>query len=362
MIPLLVGLAASGFSALGLYKGKEGLDKVEDAKRIAQAARKRYEDSVNSLQNQWNETERLTTSYEKLRFRVTKKVVTRFVGFIQRNGQKASYKEDRLLESLEGISLQDLREFESLALDVKQLALGVRDAATAGAGAYSATVGIANAVGTVAVPQFFGLFTKSVGVSQLGLPGVAAYLGGGNLLIGGAVLGGATIAPALAVGGFHLSGCGEKVLTEACKYSAEVNQAIAKNKTAEELLVRTEKRIRELGKLIRRLEDQAIHSLDSLERKEKAFYNPLRQKWRRFQFLVKGILGRLLEAQNCRGTKYQPDEFDVSRHALEFQKVALLVKALVEIVKVPVLNQKGDITDDSAEIQRKYQSMRASLS
>ncbi|PZO09554.1 MAG: hypothetical protein DCF25_21475 [Leptolyngbya foveolarum] len=268
MIPLIIGFAASGIGALGIAKGKEGLDNIKRAKKKAEFAQNRHKDSIDRLNEQWEKTNHLSSLYEKLRLRVGLKVVNRFVEFIQRNGRKASCSEQRLLEELEGISLQDLREFKSFAFDAEQVMKGVRNAATAGVSAGSATVGVANAVGTVAVPPFFGLFVKQVGVAQLGLPGVAAYLGGGNLILGSAVLGGAAIGPAVAIAGFQLGGHGEEALTEARKYEAKVNELIEKNKTAEELLIRTEKRIRELGKLIRKLEKRATHFLDILESKE----------------------------------------------------------------------------------------------
>lgn len=234
---------------------------------------------------------------------------------------------------------------------------GVRNAATAGVSAGSATVGAANAVGTVAVPQFFGLFVKQVGVAQLGLPGVAAYLGGGNLLLGSAVLGGAAIGPAVAIAGFQLGGHGEEALTKARKYESKVNELIEKNKTAEELLIRTEKRIRELGRLIRKLEKRATFFLDSLESKETAFYKPWRKKWRAFKFFIKNVFKGMLDGQMPKDKEYKPEAFDLSHHASEFQEAALLVKALVEIVKVPVLDEKGSITKESSEVQEKYQSM-----
>ena len=357
MLPLILGFAASGIGVLGFAQGKVGLDKIEQAKRRAKLAEKQYQDSIDSLNNQWEETNRLSELYNKLRVRVGCKVVSRFVEFIQRNGKKASYTEQRLIEALEGVSLQDLKEFRSFAFNSEQVMKGVRNAASAGMSAGYATVGVANAVGTVAVPQFFGLFAKQVGVAQLGLPGVAAYLGGGNILLGGAVLGGAALGPAIAVAGFQLSGHGEEALTEARRYEAKVNEQIEKNKTAKELLIQAEKRIRELGKLIRKLESRATQCLEDIENKEKAFYKPWRKSWRSFKLFIKNVFSKLLCGHAVEGIKNKPESFDLSQHVSEFQEVALLVKALVEVVKVPVLDGKGVVTKDSSEIQKRYQSM-----
>jgi hypothetical protein len=357
MIPLILGFAASGLGALGFAQGKSGLDKIEQARRRAKLAQKQYQGSIDRLNRQWEETNRLSELYNKLRVRVGYRVVSRFIKFIQRNGKKASYTEQRLIETLDGVSLQDLKEFKSIAFDSEQVMKGVRNAASAGISAGSATVGVANAVGTVAVPQFFGLFAKQVGVAQLGLPGVAAYLGGGNILLGGAVLGGATLGPAIAIAGFQLSGHGEKALTEARRYEAKVSKQIEKNKTAEELLVQTEKRIRELGRLIRKLESRATCCLEGIEAEEKAFYKPWRKRWRSFKLFVRNAYSKLLYGHPIEDTENPPEAFDLSQHVSEFQEIALLVKALVEIVKVPVLDDEGVVTEDSAEIQTRYQSI-----
>lgn len=357
MLPLILGFAASGIGVLGLAQGKAGLDKIEQAKRRAERAQKRYQESIDRLNSQWEKANRLSELYNKLRVRVGCRVVRRFVEFIQRNGKKASYTEQRLLEALEGVSLQDLKEFKSFAFNSEQVMKGVRNAASAGISAGSATVGVANAVGTVAVPQFFGLFAKQVGVAQLGLPGVAAYLGGGNILLGGAVLGGAAVGPAIAVAGFQLSGHGEEALTEARSYEAKANEQIEKNETARELLVQTEKRIRELGKLIRKLESRAIRCLEDIEGKEKAFYKPWRKSWRSFKLFIKNVFSNLLYGKAIKSIEHKPESFDLSQHVSEFQEIALLVKALVEIVKVPVLDDRGVVTQDSSEIQKRYQSI-----
>ncbi|PZO13704.1 MAG: hypothetical protein DCF25_15765 [Leptolyngbya foveolarum] len=72
---------------------------------------------------------------------------------------------------------------------------------------------------------------------------------------------------------------------------------------------------------------------------------------------MKNAFNRLLGGQISEDTEHEPEAFDLSRYASEFQEVALLVKALVEIVKVPVLDEKGAITKDSYAVQEKYQSM-----
>ncbi|MEH2299198.1 MAG: hypothetical protein V7K88_09185 [Nostoc sp.] len=49
--------------------------------------------------------------------------------------------------------------------------------------------------------------------------------------------------------------------------------------------------------------------------------------------------------------------FDKNRDASKFQKVALFVKALVEIMKTPVLDSEGQLNPVTATIQAKYRTL-----
>lgn len=359
MLPLLLGF--SGVSILiGIAKGKEGLDNIKEARRRGEAAQRRHENSSNQLNAQWEKTNDLAAIYGKLQVRVGTKVVKRFVDLIQRSGRKASFADQQLLNELEGVSIEELEEFKAFAFDAEQILKDVQKATAAGFGAGSATVGVANTIGTVAVPQFFGLFTKQVAVSQLGLPGVALYLGGGNLVLGGAILGGVSIAPALAIGGFQYASKGEKALTQAQDYEAKVNTRIAKNKSKQELLKRTEKRIREIGTLVRKIEKLASQQLDELEAHERNFHSLQQRIWRACREFLAIILGCLVEGQTYEKAKQGSKKFDVAQDVLKFQQTALLIKALVEIIKTPVLDNRGNINSLSITVQEKYKETGSS--
>jgi hypothetical protein len=49
--------------------------------------------------------------------------------------------------------------------------------------------------------------------------------------------------------------------------------------------------------------------------------------------------------------------FDKNRDASKFQQVALLVKALAEIMKTPVLDSKGQLNPATATIRAKYRTL-----
>jgi hypothetical protein len=121
VIPIILGVAAAGFGALGIAKGAEGSNNIKKAKEIGKLAEKRHEDAVEDLKNQWQETNRLAGSYGNLQLRVRQRIVGRFVEFIRRNGQKASKTEQQFLEGLEGISIPQLEEFKTVAFEAKEV-------------------------------------------------------------------------------------------------------------------------------------------------------------------------------------------------------------------------------------------------
>ncbi|HYX14769.1 MAG TPA: hypothetical protein VE944_10450 [Nostoc sp.] len=194
-------------------------------------------------------------------------------------------------------------------------------AAVAASAAGSGAITLAKSVGSVTVSRFFGLWTAQVGISQLG--GAAAWnatiacSGGSSMAVGGAVLGGITLGPALMVGGFQLAGKGEEALTKAREYEARVNIEIANIEAAQDFLLQVKRRTVELANLVCNLNNRAKSALQELEA--------------------------------------QP--FNRDLHARKFQEVALLVKALAEIMKTPVLDNEGYLNPTSTTIQAKYRTL-----
>jgi hypothetical protein len=223
------------------------------------------------------------------------------------------------LEGLEGVSHQQIQEYKTAALEAERFATG---GFTAVGAAYAA------GQGTVALVGLFG--TASTGAAIGGLSGAAAWnatlawLGGGSLAAGGGgmalgtlVLGGIAVGPALMIGGFVLGGQGEKALTEAHRYEAKANTEIAKLDAFEDFLGQVQRRITELKDLVKTLNDRATDGLAELESKP----------------------------------------FVRERDAAKFQQVALLIKALAEIMKTPVLDTEGNLNHATATLKAKYRTI-----
>lgn len=319
-IPIILGAIALGTAAYGAVKGKEGFDNMKEATEIGKRAQKRYEQVVSQLQSDWEATNKLAEEYGKQQINVKINTIGCFVAFIEQIGQRA--KQDlEFLEGLDGLSVQQIQEYKADVMEAEQFFKGGIKAVVAGAAAGQAATGLATSVGVAstgtAISGLSGAAAWNATLAWLG--GGAVTAGGGGMFIGTFVLGGITVAPALAVGGFVIAGKGEKALTEAREYEAKVNVEIADNlEKARDFLQQVRRRINELSGVLENLNKCAVYSLNQLES--------------------------------------QP--FDRKRDADKFQQVLLLIQALAEIMKTPVLDKEGKLNPATANIQAKYSTLR----
>ena len=319
IIPLIIGAVALLTGGAGVVVGIDGVSNMEKAKKTGQDAQKRYKQKHESLEKVLGSTQELAEEYGQLQIQVKLQTIERFVTFIEGIGQTASLSDMKFLEGLEGVSSQQIQEYKTTALEVKPLAKG---------GVKAIGAGYAAGQSTVALVGLFG--TASTGAAIGGLSGAAAWsstlawLGGGSLAAGGGgmalghlVLGSIAGAPALLIGGFVLGGQGEKALTEAHRYTAEANTEIAKLDACDSFYGQVQRRITELNNLLNAINNRAIDGLIELES--------------------------------------QP--FVRERDIAKFQQVALLIKALAEVMKTPVLDNDGNLNHATEPLTAKYQNI-----
>lgn len=323
MIPIILGAAALASAAFGAKKGSEGIGNMNQAKKICKRALERYKYTVSQLKAEEEVTNKLAKEYGQLQIDVKMRTIGRFVAFLERIGQRASLSDMQFLEGLD-ISVQQFQEYKATVIEAHEWAKGGVSAAVAGAAAASGAATIARSIGTVTVTRFFGLWATEVGISQLGgaaaRSATVAWLGGSSMAVGGFVMGGITLGPALMVGGFQLAGKGEEALTKAREYEAKINTEIATIAAAKDLVGQVKRRITELNNLVESLNNYAVIALNEME---------------------------------------SLSSFDNKRDASKFQQVALLVKALAEIIKTPILDNQGDLNPATATIQAKYRNLGA---
>ncbi|MEM9925435.1 MAG: hypothetical protein AAF915_17055 [Cyanobacteria bacterium P01_D01_bin.50] len=319
MIPLILG-AAAFTGALGIGAGASGLYDMNEAKKIGKNAQRDYEDAVKYLNAQREKTNQYAPEYGEFQMDVVVHTIGRFINFIEKNIGKANNAQKEFLEGLDGISVEQIKEYKTATIEAEQFFKGGIKAVGGAAAGYGGAMSLATSVGVA-----------STGTAISGLSGAAAtnatlaWLGGGSLLSGGGgmalgsfILGGITISPALMIGGFVVAGEGEKALTKAREYEAKVNKATAEIDAVSNFLEQVIRRIYELRDLLEYLNHQAVLGLNKLE--YLPYLNP-------------------------------------NRDASKFQQVGLLIKAISEIMKTPVLDSEDQLNPSSATITAKYRSL-----
>ena len=316
ILPLIFGAAALLTGGAGVLAGLDGMANEEQAKEIAEDAQSRHKYACQAIEEVCGATQDLAAQYGEIQIAVKQNTIGRFIALIERIGQTCSYQDRAFVENFEGTKPQQISEYKADRLDVISIATGGMTAVKVGAVAGHSTAALVGLFGTAstgtAIGGLSGAAAHSATLACLGGGSLAA--GGGGMALGSLVLGGITLGPALLVGGFMLGSKGERSLTKAVEYQAKVDIEIDKIIAVEEFLQKVQDRICELGNLVDELNDRAINILDDLESKP----------------------------------------FNRNRDAAKFQRLALLIKALVEIMKPSILVANGKLNPATEKFAAKY--------
>lgn len=250
-LPIVLWGAAAALGATGVFKGAKAVGNMKDAKEIGEASEKKYDKAINQLEKIKINTNVKLEELGRLKLSIFTDQIKHTIDVIKQFKDACSK-----LENFESsISVDELKEIETMVLSSLKLEAGLLAGTTGGA---LAGFGAYGSVGWLA--------TASTGTAISGLSGIAAsnatlaWLGAGSLASGGfgmaggvLALGGIVAGPALAIGGFMLASKAEVALTSAVEYSAEVDEAVAELK-----LVRT------MLKGIQKNTDEVIYTLKQL--------------------------------------------------------------------------------------------------
>jgi hypothetical protein len=319
----LIPIAMAFASGLGILAELDARANEGQAQEIAEDAQSRYEYACEVINQVREETQNLAAQYGELKIAVGQHTVGGFEELKRNIDLTCSYQDRVLLESFEGAKPQQFKEYKSIKLESIDINQG-------GIVADILVGAVADKVVKEVVKQgvyaLVGLGTASTGTAISGLSGIAsqnatlAWLGGGSLAaggggmaLGGLVLGGITLVPTLLFSGFRLAK-GEKALTDALEYQSEVDVTINEIVNEEEFQLKLQKRICELGCLVEELDSKAYDILDRLYSRS----------------------------------------FERERDTNRFKQVALLIKALVEIINTPVLNGNGKLNPETKILLVKY--------
>lgn len=268
LIPLLLIGTGATTGITGLVNGVLGGSKMRDASAIGERAQEEYEHSVRRAQDAATRTNKRVAKHGARQVQAQSTVI-RMAEWLKRHERQVSESVPFLMDGLE-VEIHEVAELGALVPGGLDLLTGI---ITSGATGVAVATGIPTAVTSLA--------TASTGVAISGLTGVAAesatlaWLGGGSLAAGGGgmalgatALNFVTLGPSLLVGGLLLNGKGEKALSSANAYKAEVIIAVAKHRKFEAVLKAVDRRVAELRDILLNLverADAAFAQLDALD-------------------------------------------------------------------------------------------------
>lgn len=302
----------------------------KEAHRINEDAELRYSKAKEKTEQLKKQLNIIINDFGKVRLETLKSTVGYFIKALNEINQKSKISQYETLESI-NIEPHTIEEFKTLDMNASQILKTTLASSAIGA---VALTGVPSVVGL----SVSALATASTGTAISTLSGAAAsnailaWLGGGSLAAGGGgmatgtiVLGtltyGATAGLAVLAAGFIASAHYSKKLTEATEREKNVSIEI---KNMEKSWIEMDgiiKRINELNELTVNLSKRAINEI--------IYFDPL-----------------------------IPDyDIDDIYHVESFQKLALLIKAIAEVSKVPVFENSGKLSKESASIQYKVKKI-----
>ncbi|GAA1698980.1 hypothetical protein MMUR_26540 [Mycolicibacterium murale] len=307
-------ITGSGGLALG---GKGGLA-IKKAQSQRSDAIKRYEGRREQSEACVAATNSLLESLGADQQRALVDVVVRMAEFLRRNERQVRENERLLIDGIDA-RMQHVTGLRTLDIDATSWIAGALGSVGVG---YGAVAGVSAAAGA------FGV--ASTGTAISGLSGVAAsnaamaFLGGGSLAAGGGgmalgvtALNFVTVGPALLVGGFVAHMQGDKALTDAQDVCAKIEVGIAELDEFDAKLSAVDGRVSELSLVLEDTRERAVAALDVLE----------------------------------------SEPFDAKAHADRFQRAMTMAMAVRDIAAAPVIDESGDLTEESADLTVKYRTM-----
>jgi len=302
----------------GLALGGKGALAIKNAQAQRGEAIKRYEARREQSEACVAATNALLESLGKDQQQALTDVVLRMAEFLRRNERQVRENERLLVDGIDA-TMQRVNGLTALDVDAASWIAGALGSVGVG---FGAGAGVSAAAGT------FGV--ASTGAAISGLSGVAAsnaalaFLGGGSLASGGggmalgaAALNFVTIGPGLLMAGFVTHAQGDRALTKAKEVCAKVEVGIAELDEFDAKLSAVDARVDELSCVLSDLNVRAVDALDVLE----------------------------------------SEPFDAQKHADRFQRAMTLAMGVRDVAAAPVVDEAGDLAEESANLTVKYRAM-----
>ena len=315
MIPILFGIAIVGTSVFGITKARDGVAAMQRAKGIVRGAQNRHRASILRLDaarvTLGGDLERLNV----LRADVVERTLTRMVSVLQALDRRGRLRRARPM-SIGAASREHLAAFEGAGFQPMALLGGFTTAGLAGGGAAAMVTSLVSSFATASTGAAISGLTGAAAESAL-----LAWLGGGSLATGGLgmaagalILNGIMVAPALAIGGWVLAAQGERALTQATSFNAEVDVACARIESLIGFHARAQQRVAEIGDLTASLQARAEERIAAVERLIPVF------------------------------------DLDCDEHASSLTTAMMLCRALGELSRAQVIDAEGNVDSHTTSI------------
>lgn len=322
MVLPLVPLVLIGTGVLtggtGATSGLIGMNKMRKAQAAAKVAQARYDQELACTQAEVDRVNDSLREYGAHQQRVALSVLARMVDFLRRNAQQVEQSPQTFLNGADAHQDKPLAAFVGVLENPLDLLGGALVAGATGAATMTAIPAAATAVGTAstgaAISGLSGAAGQSAMMAWLGGGSIAS--GGGGIALGASALNFVTVGPTLLVTGLVLNGKGEKALTSAEEFCAQVDVAASDQGTFRSFLSTIETRIQELTVVLDDLEVRAVGALDELER----------------------------------------EIFDRDLHAAELSNALRLAFAVRDVLSTPVLDESGALSAGTSRIILTYRS------
>jgi len=321
LIPVILGGPALVSALFGIKKGYRGVTGFKEAKKIADNAKERHEKALERLEYQRRQVINRAERYAGRLEQVTATTIKRMISILESLNKKAEAKSLIIPDGIH-VTPDKIREYKNeLSSHALNVLKGVGKAAGAGAaaktGAISLVMGLGKAGTGAAITGLKGVAATNATLAWLGGGSLAA--GGGGMAVGTVVLGGIAVAPALVVCGLVVAKQGQKQLTKAREYEAEVEVAIATIESTIAFLKRLIVRVDELDSLVQRLDKRANDTMDGID----------------------------VAAFDFRSDR------DVGKLTLALQ----LAHSLTELIRTTVLEEDGQLSEASKNVIVKYRNL-----
>jgi len=328
-IPFILAGAAVVAAGYGVKKGIDAKDDFDTAKDHNKEAQRIYDEAQEQLEAKKETTNKALENLGTLKASIYAESLTDFMDIFGEI-KNIDFKDNLALGTLNSVDEQDVLEIKKTVLEMKEILGG--GVASLGGGAL-AGFGALGGVGMLA--------SASTGTAIASLSGVAAtnatlaWLGGGSLAAGGfgmaggmAVLGGIVAGPVLAVGGAMMAAKAETAKHDSYSNLEKANVAKAEM-------------------------DSAAIVLEGIQQRSTQFIEVLTPLRKVFEEQI-DVLEKIVEKST-----------DYRRYSEKEKQTVMLTASIAKTVKnvcdAPVIDENGDITQQSKVVLAKAEELTQKL-